>query len=211
MRNRIEILEPNLLINSQNIAPFMDLMKSETDAITNNKVLETLNTEGCEDFVTYIDWLGLAKNPNFVVLSSRHHYFYDSEDLRGVNSVINLKELNLIRNLKGFLHNIFHVIPSKSYFIGCFVDNKKNNGFELRTSHSSVKNVMNSEAVENGILSRIPFLNMLYSLLDSKTNSYLSKASVTQLMTDHGFKVLDITELNGMTYFCSQRIPSSNA
>jgi hypothetical protein len=206
MRNRIEISEPDL-INNQTIATFIDSRVSETRTIVNNQVLETLNSEGREDFVNYVEWLGLAKDPNLVVLSSRHHYFYDAEEMKNVNSVLNLKELNLIRNLKGFLHNIFHVIPHKSYFIGCFVDNKKNNGFELRLSHSTVINKVNSEAVENGILSRIPFLNMLYSLLDSRTNIYLSKKSVTQLMNEHGFKVLDITELNGMSYFCAQRSP----
>jgi len=206
MRNRIEILEPDV-INNQTIATFIDSRVSEIIKLTNNQVLETLTSEGCEDFVNYVEWLGLAKDPNLVVLSSRHHYFYDAEEMKNINSVLNLKELNLIRNLKGFLHNIFHVIPQKSYFIGCFVDCKKNNGFELRLSHSTVKNKVNSEAVENGILSRIPFLNMLYSLLDSRTNIYLSKKSVTQLMNEHGFKVLDITELNGMSYFCTQRSP----
>jgi hypothetical protein len=209
MRNRIEILESNILSN-QTIAPFLDSMKNKAGSISDNQVLENLISEGCEDFVSYIEWLGIANNPNMVVLSSKHHYFYDAEEMRSVNSVLNLKELNLMRDLKGFLHNIFHIIPQKSYFIGCFVDNKKNNGFELRESHSHLKNEMNSEAVENGILSRIPFLNMLYSLLDSKTNSYLSKSSVTQLMFEHGFKILDITELNGMTYFCAQRIVAAN-
>jgi hypothetical protein len=144
-----------------------------------------------------------------VVLSARHHYYYDAEEMKNVRSVINVKELNLIKKLNGFLHNIFQLLPQKSFFIGCFVDNSKSSNYELRISNSSLKNKANSDAVENGILSKIPFLNMLYSLMDSKTNSYLSKTSVAQLLNEHGFKGLDITELNGLTYFCAQRIPTS--
>jgi hypothetical protein len=205
MRNRIEIFESNV-INNHNITPYITSSKILDNNAGKNQVIEILSAEGCQDFVSYIEWLGLAKDPDLVVLSSVHHYYYDAEELKNVKSVINLKELNQIKDLKGFLHSIFHIMPQKSYFIGTFLDNKKNNGFELRKSNSSQKNKMNSEAIANGILSRIPFLNMLFSLLDSRTNNYLSGKSVSLLIESHGYKVLDMTELNGQTYFCAQRI-----
>lgn len=210
MRNRIEIYEPEV-INNQRFNTSFDSTDTLIGLGKNNPVLENMTAEGCEDFVSYIEWLGLARDPDLVVLSSMHHYYYDAEEMKNVKSVINLKVLNQIKDIKGFLHSIFHILPQKSYFIGCFVNNKKSNGFELRMSHSSVKNNMNSEAIENGIISRIPFLNMLYSLMDSKTNKYLSRKSVTFIIQDHSFKVLDMTELNGLTYFCAQRIQSAYA
>ena len=42
--------------------------------------------------------------------------------------------------------------------------------------------------------------------MDSKTNKYLSRRDVTSLLSDRGFKVLDMTELNGLTYFCAQKL-----
>jgi hypothetical protein len=205
MRNRIEIFEADV-INNQNINTFLGLTSPSINKFKNNTVFEKMISEGCEDFVSYIEWLGLDKDPDLVVLSSMHYYYYDAEDMKNVKSVVNLKELNQIKDLKGFLHSIFHILPQKSYFIGSFLDNKKNNGFELRKSHSSLKNKIHSEAVENGILSRIPFLNMLFSLMDSKTNNYLSRTNVSLLIEGDGFKVLDMTELNEQTYFCAQRI-----
>jgi hypothetical protein len=205
MRNTIQIFEPDV-INNQNIEPYINSSKIFSNYPAENHVPEILRAEGCEDFLTYTDWLGLARDPDLIVLSSMHHYYYDAEEMKNVKSVINLKELNHVKDLKGFLHSIFHILPKKSYFIGCFVDNKKNSGFELRKSDSSQKNKMNSEAIENGILSRIPFLNMLFSLMDSRTNNYLSRTSVSLLIEGHGFKILDMTELNGLTYFCAQRI-----
>ena len=63
----------------------------------------------------------------------------------------------------------------------------------------------NSDAIENGIASSSPFLSMIYSMIDSKTNKYMSERSVSLLLEDHGFKVHDMTELNGLTYFLAQK------
>ncbi len=205
MNNGIEIIESDI-INNQRINTLFGLASYPSYTAKDSPVFEKIRAEGCEDFVSYIEWLGLGKDPNLVVLSSMHHYYYDAEEMKNVKSVINLKELNHIKDLKSFLHSIFHILPQKSYFVGSFVDNKKNSGFELRNSLSSHKNKTNSEAVENGILSRIPFLNMLFSLLDSRTNNYLSRKSASLLIESYGFKILDMTEINNLTYLCAQRI-----
>jgi len=42
--------------------------------------------------------------------------------------------------------------------------------------------------------------------MDSKTNNYLSGRSVSLLLENHGFKILNMTELNGRTYFCAQKV-----
>lgn len=205
MIKRSEIYETDV-INNQIITSHITSSKNLDMNPAKNHISEILSAEGSEDFISYTEWLGLEKDPDLLVLSSKHHYYFDVEEMKNVKSVLNLKELNYIKDIKGLLNKIFHILPHKGFFIGCFVDNKKNNGFELRKSQSAFRNRINSEAVENGILSRIPFLNMLFSLLDSKTNNYLSRSSASLLIEGHGFKVLDMTELNGMTYFCAQRI-----
>jgi len=209
MRNRIEIFEPDV-INNQRINTLFELTDTSIGLAENNPVFEILTAEGCENFVNYIEWLGLAKDPNLVVLSSQHHYYYDAEEMKNVKTVINLKELNQIKQINSFLHSIFHILPQKSNFIGCFVDNKKINGYVIRNNSSSYHNKRSFDAIENGIVSRIPFLNMLYSFMDSRTNKYMSGTSVSLLLEDHGFKVLDMTELNGLTYFCAQRLRTAD-
>ena len=86
------------------------------------------------------------------------------------------------------------------------MDNSKINGFELRKHSSYSQKKKRKDEIENGIISKFPFLNMLISLLDSKTNKYLSKRSVSLLLSDHGFKVMDMSEIDGLTYFCAQKI-----
>jgi len=202
------ITEPDV-INNQRINTFIDLGGTPLSIVKNNPVFEILTAEGCENFVNYIEWLGLDKDPNLVVLSSMHHYYYDAEEIRNVKTVINLKELNKIKQIDSFLHSIFHILQPKSNFIGCFVDNKKQNGFILRNNSSDYQSRRNSEAIENGIISRIPFLNMIYSKMDSRTNKYMSRTNFSLLLEDNGFKVMDMTELDGLTYFCAQSLRST--
>ena len=204
MRNGIGLNKQNA-INNQRINTLINLQDTSNDLIKKNPVFEILNDEGCENFVNYVEWLGFAKDPNIIFLSSLRHYYYDAEDLKNVNTIINLKKLNEIVQIKSFLHSIFHILPQKSNFIGCFVDNKKINAYDIRNNSSSFQNEKRFNDIENSIVSRIPFLNMLYSVMDSKTNNYMSRRSVTLLLEDNGFKVLDMTELKGLTYFHTKK------
>jgi hypothetical protein len=62
------------------------------------------------------------------------------------------------------------------------------------------------EVFENGIESRIPFINRMYSIIDFRTNRYLTKRTVSRLLEECGLQVVSMTELNGLTYFCTEKI-----
>ena len=209
MRNSITIDDLDL-INNQRINTLVNLGSTSIDSGRSNSVLRILTTEDCENFAKYIELLDLAKDPNIVVLSSLHHYYYDAEEITNVKTVINLKELNHIKQLKDLLHSFFHILPPDCNFIGCFVNTKKQNSFVLSTSPSDSYYKRNSDAIENGIVSSSPFLNMIYNMIDSKTNKYMSERSVSLLLGEHGFKVLDMTELDDLTYFCAQSLRTAD-
>jgi hypothetical protein len=173
-----------------------------------NLVFQKLVSEGCESFFSYFEWLGLTDDPNIIILPSTGHYFYDAEDMKEVKTVVNMKQLNQIKQIKDFMHNIYHILAHQSYLIGIFVDKKyqtnlSNSGLNQFEPESKV------DPVENGIESKIPFLNMMYNIMDSKTNRYMSKTSVSLLLTGAGFKVLNMTTLNGLTFFCAQKVKPS--
>ena len=209
MRNSITIDNLNL-INSQSVNSLASLGSAPSEIARNNSVLRILATEDCENFVKYVELLGLDKDSNLLVLSSLHHYYYDAEEMTNIQAVINLKELNQIKQTKDFLHSIFRILPPDCNFIGCFVNNKKQNGFVLNTNPSDSYYKRNSNAIENGIVSSSPFLNMIYNMIDSRTNKYMSERSVTMLLMENGFKVLNMTELDGLTYFCAQSLRSAD-
>lgn len=199
-------MKEKTIINKSDVADNKDVKPKasqpdvEIDLVKNNPGLELLAAEGNNDLLNYIEWLGLDKDPNLVVLSSVHHYYYDVEEMKNVKTVVNLIRLNQIKDIRNFFHSVFHIQTPKSNFIGYFIDSKKENG------STSGKDPADSEAFENGILSRIPLLSKIYSMMDSKTNKNLSRNTISVLLEEHGFKVLDMTELNGLTYFHAKKV-----
>ncbi len=181
-------------------------MSGSVDLMRNSTIPKVLLNEDSKNFVTYMEQLGVSIESNVVVLSSLHHYYYDAEEMTNVKTIINLKELNLIKELRDFLHSSFHILPPDCNFIGCFFNNKKQNSFFLTTDPTDNYYKRNSDAIENGIVSSSPFLNMIYNVIDSKTNKYLSERSVSLILGEHGFKVIDFTEIDGLTYFCAKSL-----
>ena len=197
--------ETNIIVN-QAATTTLSLPFNSIDLVMANEGVDNLVTEGGEDFYNYVNRIGLAKDPNLIVLSSMHSYYYDTEEMNNAKTVINLKELNQIKEIKSLLQSYLNFLPNSCNFVGCFVNNKKIERYVLRNNSGSRENKKNFEAIELGIVSRFPFINRLYSIMDLKTNIYMSERSVTLLLKDYGFKVMDMTEFNGRTYFHSQKV-----
>lgn len=167
-------------INEENLMTNLS-MTNEVRAFE-NPVINDLIAEGGENFFNYLECHGLANEDNMLVLSSRHHYYYDPNELQSITTLINVKKLNLIRHLDSFLQSIVHVLKPESNFIGCFSDWKtqKDSGFSSR------------------------MFKGLINFLDAKTDVDFDRHEVSKLLESHGLKVIDMTEINGMTYFRAQ-------
>jgi len=152
----------------------------------NNPVFENLLAEGGENFYHYINWLGLGKDPNLMVLSSIHHYYYDFNDLKGIKTLINLKKLNEINHIDTFLGNVFRVLPSKANFVGCFKDNKIRGGIGAPFYQS------------------FKLLNSLINMVNSKTDKFMTRKDVIKLLESHDFRIVDMTEISNITFFCAE-------
>lgn len=208
MRKRITLNEP-VVIDNQKIQSSADIFGTTGEQVEIKPFREILPGEGSERFVNYIEWLGLDNDPNPVVLSSMHHYYYDAEEMKSVKTVINLIKLNQLKEIKEFLYSVSHILSPKSNLIGCFIDTKRQNLFGLRKNVSREESKGISTALENGIMSRIPLVNRIYSLVDARTNRYLTKQNATLLLQDYGFKVMDMTEMDGLTYFHAKKLKTT--
>ena len=179
--------------------------KSRKAVIDKNPFSEKNSGEIGELFSNYLEQLNLAFDPNILILSSSSHYYYESEELKKVKTLVNLKQLNHITQLNEFLNSIFCILQPESYLIGCFSDNK--NPYRFLSDSHKPQNIAAGQfdMVENGISSRIPFLNMIYSIMDTRTNRYLTKNMVTFHLEEAEMKVLDMAEIRGLTFFCAQK------
>lgn len=141
------------------------------------------------DLYQYLKSNSFPEESGFLVISPNQHYYYDEEDLKNIRSLLNLNKLNNIKHLDRFLHNLFRVLPAGANFVGCFHDSKKLIG-------------------NNKYLFYQPsmLLNKFRNFLDSRTDHYINRDEVFGLLKLNGFKVLNMTEINGVTYFYSQMI-----
>jgi hypothetical protein len=147
-----------------------------------NRVIDKLKAENGEHFYHYLKCQGLDNEVNILTLSAKHHYYYDQSDLESVATLINLKKLNQINHLDSYLHSICNSLTPKTNFIGNFFDYKtqKNTGFTTRLYKG------------------------LINFLDDKTDVEIDKNYVLKLLESKGLKVIDMREIEGLTYFRSQ-------
>ena len=157
-------------------------------------VIINMLSGGSENFLHYLKELGLTKSKNLMVLSSGHRYYYDETDLRSVRTVLNLEKLNLIRHLDRFLNALVRILPPDSNFIGCFaesIDSTEKNGTDSGLSSGIVKRIRN--------------------LFFHAPERHMDKDKVSDLFENYGFRILDMKEINGITYFHSQNVKKNIA
>jgi len=153
-----------------------------------NPAIKTLIAEGGLSFYRYLKSINLSRESEILVLPSNHHYFYDGKELSDIRILVNLKKLNLIKHLDMFLNTLVRILPPNTNFVGCFSDSKtlNNNGFSFY--HPT------------------RLLNRLANFLDSRTDQVMDKNDVSELLRKNGFETIDMKEMNGLTYFYSQKV-----
>jgi len=140
------------------------------------------------NFYSYLKNIGLFGEPDLMILSSKHHYYCDGKELKSVRTLINLKKLNLIKHLDMFLFTLIRILPQNANFIGCFSDSKALKGNAFRVYRPS------------------RLFNRFINFLDSSSDHNMDKNEVSEVLERNGFKIVDMTEMNGLTYFYSQKI-----
>ncbi len=150
-----------------------------------NPILENIRLEAGTDLIQYLHFLQLEKETSLMALSSIHHYYYESDELKSVKTLVNLKKLNNIKRLGSFLQTVVRILPQEAVFIGYFKNDTGN-----RSVFSFYQTTM--------------FFSGLVNYFDSKTDRSLTKDDVSRLLEVNRLKVIDISDINGMTYFCSR-------
>lgn len=167
---------------------------------------DTLIKEGGSAFLDYVNKLGLARREqDIIILSFRQHFYFDAEEIRKARVIVNLTELNRIDRVTEFFRSCYRVMPLDGNLLGRFVDNNETGRYKMTQGSSSFTEGDSFDDIENAIFSPVPFINRLYSLMDSRTNAWMSKSSVSTMLHDYGFKVIDMTVVDGLTYFHAEK------
>jgi hypothetical protein len=191
------------LVQKKDISMDPSLKKIPAAGTSAYTVFEKLSSEGYEELFRYIEFLGLLKYHNLIILPSSSHYYYDTDDLKDVKTLVNLKLLNKIKQVRDFLNTVYQMLPPESYLIGNFIDAQYQRGIFSTSNRKKNNEPGRADPFENGIESRIPFFNMIYDILDLRTNRFMTKKTVASLLKAEGLNISDMTDLEGITYFCA--------
>ncbi|MBW6502555.1 MAG: hypothetical protein K0B05_14285 [Bacteroidales bacterium] len=134
---------------------------------------------GGKDFSVYMERFDLPLESNVLVLDPNQHYYYDKRDLKGVRLLVNIKKLNLVKDLNILLRTLCRVMPLNAGLMGCFSDS--------------------SSDITAGLLPVM--LGRLKRYIEPWSGHSLDRKSVSQLLEKSGFMITDFTEINGLTYF----------
>jgi hypothetical protein len=166
----------------------VETVKASVNEVTKNgNETDLITFEGDHNIINYLGKLGIDRENDLIVLPSNRHYYYDESELKKVNTVVNLKKLNFIKNLDKFLHTMLKILPPGASLIGCFADTgsaREKNGFPLYNA--------------------LRFKERLNNLLDLRTNNDMDRKEVSDLFKSYGFEIVDMKVMNGLTYFYSK-------
>jgi hypothetical protein len=171
-----------------NAANRQETVQHRANAVSEEQGFSTLSNrltaEGGKNIFLYLKSFNLLDKPGLLILSPTSHYYYEENDFQNVRTIVNLIKLNTINNLDTFFTTLVRVLPVNINFVGCFSDSKPFMG--------------------NGFLSDLSA--RVNNLLDLRTDRLMDKKDVSKLLGRYGFRVIDMTEMNGLIYFYSQRI-----
>lgn len=184
MKNNL--IEENRYFNNDiDDGAFIRIEKKSDDNPDFDQLSLRLTAEIGRNFFRYLKRFNLSKDPDLLILPPNNHYYFDENELKNVRTLINLKNFNLIKDPDKFLFALYNILPPDVNFFGYFSYNKL---------------ILTGEGILSGLTVR--FNNML----DSRTDHNMNQKEFSRLLKKYGFKVVDMTEIDGITYFYSQNI-----
>lgn len=135
----------------------------------------------------YFRSLGMVKDSDTLMLYSNNHFYYDKNELSSISALLNLKRLNQIPHPARFIAQLAEIMPEGSCFSGYFksIDTKFQ---DKKSFYSKFADI---------------FLQIINPLKSGQKG--LDKQKFIKMMVSKGFIVTDMSEINGLTYFCSKK------
>jgi len=141
-------------------------------------------------FFRYLWSAGLTKESGMIILSSHEGANWGRRDLKDARMLVNLRRLDLIKHLEMFVSSLVRLLPPETTFVGCFSQRGlASAGANATGGHGGFWNGLAGHG--NG------------------TCQLFSRARISALLEGNGLEVIDMKELNGLTYFHSRKMSHS--
>jgi hypothetical protein len=189
MENISDFMQQNIPVGDNDSSNQERVKNSNTPSAFSDAVVEIISKSAEKKFD--LSNGNIYEEPELLVLPSNQHYFYAEEDLKNVRTLINLNKFNNIKHPVNFLHTLFRTLPANAGFIGCFSDDK------TRTSLGAT------------YYKPSRLIKWMVNFIDSRTDHFMDRRKVSELLSAHGFKVVEMRNIDGLTFFYSKNMRQS--
>jgi hypothetical protein len=171
-----------------------------------NSVFVDIIDEAGQDVFDYLGKFKITEEEHILFLSYTRHYYYDSEELKKVGTILNFRLINRTPHLWYYLRTMNRILSMNGYFAGCFLDYRNQRQTMLNGNHSLLGHLfLYLYRFANRVIPRIPFLNKLQLLVNQGKIKCVTRDEVTQILKNNGFQVVDMTEFDRLTYFIARK------
>lgn len=178
----------NLLNNENNFETLLNIKRKYGKSDIEEMSYGFTTLEG-KNFFRYLKNFNLTKDPDLLILPPKNHYYFDEKELKNIRTLVNLRNLNLVKDLNSFLYTLIRLLPQDANFLGYFSYNKF---------------TFSGDGLFTGLSTRIN------NLLDLKTDHNMDKKEFAVRLRKFGFRIIDMTEMNGSVYFYAQKATNSS-
>jgi len=151
------------------------------------RVVKLIATGGVRLF-RYLMNRGLFSGPGVVILSRHDRATFGSVDLRRATTLITLRRLNMVKHLEMFLSSLSRILPPGTNFVGCFSPARMESAVKERP----------------GMEYDFPGWLLHFGRMECHS---LNRGKVSEMLERNGLSLISMTEMNGVTYFHSRKIP----
>jgi lipopolysaccharide/colanic/teichoic acid biosynthesis glycosyltransferase len=122
------------------------------------------------------------------------------------SAIVNLKRVNDIRWINKFFETVNEKIANESIFIG-FVETKKNRKARILNKYPTPFNWVfyTFDFFHKRIAPKVPLLKRIYFHLTKGENRVITKAETLGRLISCGFEIVEIKEIDKLTYFVSKK------
>jgi lipopolysaccharide/colanic/teichoic acid biosynthesis glycosyltransferase len=119
-------------------------------------------------------------------------------------SIVNLKKVNDIRFVNKFQETVNEKLPVGGYYIGLVETQEQRKSRLLNKYIPAFSHIyFFFDFIFKRVFPKLPFFKKIYFFITNGRNRVMSKAEALGRLVSCGFRIVDVVEINNLTYFVS--------
>jgi len=198
MKYNTQIDRKDDLTKSEGVVFIDDKIQIDKEKNLYKKIIEQTDKSELADFID--SQINLSVSERVLLLVGQKSYFSE-ENVDNLRAVVNLRPLNKIKNVKGYLLAMQKLIPDAGMFIGC-VETYNDRKIRFKDSFRCFWNIAYTfDFLIHRVFPRLLFFENIYSYFTKDSYHVMSKAEVLGRLVYSGFDIVDFKVIEGMLYY----------